>query len=122
MIARGVPGVMWAFFFIAFLGPGLVSGTMAIAAHTVGVLTRGFSEEVDNQPLRRFEPTCGASRRVTYAMVAAPLAWRGWLPNAFFQFESNVRAAVVLCLIGFGALGFQFCLNFKCFRFVRSGS
>src|SRR3546814_19619856 len=71
MIARGVPEVMWAFLFIAFLGPGLVAGTMAIAAHTVGVLTRVFSEAVDNQPLRRFEPTCGASRRVTYAMVAA---------------------------------------------------
>src|SRR3546814_4634951 len=82
MIARGVPEVMWAFLFIAFLGPGLVAGTMAIAAHTVGVLTRVFSEAVDNQPLRRFEPTCGASRRVTYAMVAAPLAWRAWMTRS----------------------------------------
>lgn len=122
MIARGVPEVMWAFLFIAFFGPGLVAGTLAIAAHTLGVLTRVFGEAVDNQPLRRFEPTCGASRGMAYAMVAVPLAWRDWMTYAFFQFESNVRAAVVLGLIGVGGLGFQFNFNFEWFRFERAGT
>ncbi|WP_017525163.1 PhnE/PtxC family ABC transporter permease [Pusillimonas noertemannii] len=122
MIARGVPEVMWAFLFIAFFGPGLVAGTLAIAAHTLGVLTRVFGEAVDNQPLRRFEPTCGASRRMTYALVAVPLAWRDWMTYAFFQFESNVRAAVVLGLIGVGGLGFQFNFNFEWFRFERAST
>lgn len=122
MIARGVPEVTWAFLFIAFFGPGLVAGTLAIAVHTVGVLTRVFGEAVDNQPLRRFEPTCGASRRMTYAMVATPLAWRDWMTYSFFQFESNVRAAVVLGLIGVGGLGFQFSFNFEWFRFERAGT
>src|SRR5690606_21269094 len=66
VISRGVPEVMWAFLFIAFFGPGLVAGTLAIAIHTLGVLTRVFGEALDNQPLRRFEPTCGASRLATY--------------------------------------------------------
>lgn len=122
MIARGVPEVMWAFLFIAFFGPGLVAGTMAIAAHTLGVLTRVFGEAVDNQPLRHFEPACGASRRMTYAMVAVPRVWRDWMTYAFFQFESNVRAAVVLGLIGVGGLGFQFNFNFEWFRFERAGT
>ncbi|HUH87151.1 MAG TPA: ABC transporter permease subunit [Pusillimonas sp.] len=122
MVARGVPEVTWAFLFIAFFGPGLVAGMLAIAVHTVGVLTRVFGEAVDNQPLRRFEPTCGASRRTTYAMVAVPLAWRDWMTYSFFQFESNVRAAVVLGLIGVGGLGFQFSFNFEWFRFERAGT
>lgn len=122
MIARGVPEVMWAFLFIAFFGPGLVAGAMAIAMHTVGVLTRVFGEAVDNLPLRRFEPGCGASRQMTYATMAAPLAWRDWMTYAFFQFESNVRAAVVLGLIGVGGLGFQFNFNFEWFRFERAGT
>src|SRR5690606_18725434 len=66
MIARGVPEVMWAFLLIAFFGPGLVAGALAIALHTLGVMTRMFGEAVDNQPLHRFEPTCGASRPTTY--------------------------------------------------------
>jgi len=122
MISRGVPEVMWAFLFIAFFGPGLVAGTLAIAVHTLGVMTRVFCEAVDNLPLSRFELTSGASRRTAYAMVAAPLAWRDWITYAFFQFESNVRAAVVLGLIGVGGLGFQFNFNFEWFRFERAGT
>lgn len=122
VISRGVPEVMWAFLFIAFFGPGLVAGTLAIAVHTLGVLTRVFGEALDNQPLRRFEPTCGASRMVTYTTVAVPLAWRDWMTYAFFQFESNVRAAVVLGLIGVGGLGFQFNFNFEWFRFERAST
>ncbi|THF64557.1 ABC transporter permease subunit [Pseudothauera nasutitermitis] len=122
MVARGVPEVMWAFLFIAFFGPGLVAGTLAIAVHTLGVLTRVFGEAIDNQPLRRFEPTCGASRPATYAVVAGPLAWRDWMTYSFFQFESNVRAAVVLGLVGVGGLGFQFSFNFEWFRFERAGT
>lgn len=122
VVARGVPEVMWAFLCIAFFGPGLIAGTLAIALHTVGVLTRVFGEAVDNQPLRRFEPTCGASRMATYGLVAVPRVWRDWMTYAFFQFESNVRAAVVLGLIGVGGLGFQFSFNFEWFRFERAGT
>ena len=120
--ARGVPEVMWAFLFIAFFGPGLVAGTLAIAVHTLGVLTRVFGEAIDNQPWRRFEPICGASRPVAYGAVAIPLVWRDWMTYTFFQFESNVRAAVVLGLIGVGGLGFQFSFNFEWFRFERAGT
>lgn len=122
VIARGVPEVMWAFLCIAFFGPGLVAGTLAIALHTLGVLTRVFGEAVDNQPLHRFEPTCGASRMTTYGLVAVPRVWRDWMTYSFFQFESNVRAAVVLGLIGVGGLGFQFSFNFEWFRFERAGT
>ena len=122
VIARGVPEVMWAFLCIAFFGPGLVAGTLAIALHTLGVLTRVFGEAVDNQPLHRFEPTCGASRMRTYGLVAVPRVWRDWMTYSFFQFESNVRAAVVLGLIGVGGLGFQFSFNFEWFRFERAGT
>lgn len=122
MVSRGVPEVMWAFLFIAFFGPGLVAGTLAIAVHTLGVLARVFGETVDNLPLSRFEAVGGASRTVAWGAVAVPVAWRDWMTYAFFQFESNVRAAVVLGLIGVGGLGFQFSFNFEWFRFERAGT
>lgn len=122
LLSRGVPEVMWAFLFIAFFGPGLVAGTLAIAVHTLGVLVRVFGEAVDNLPHRRFEPLCGASRPARYGVVAVPLVWRDWMTYAFFQFESNVRAAVVLGLIGVGGLGFHFSFNFEWFRFERAGT
>lgn len=122
LVSRGVPEVMWAFLFIAFFGPGLVAGTLAIAVHTLGVLARVFGEAVDNLPLRRFEPVCGASRLGCFSVVAVPLCWRDWMTYGFFQFESNVRTAVVLGLIGVGGLGFHFSFNFEWFRFERAGT
>jgi phosphonate transport system permease protein len=122
LVSRGVPEVMWAFLFIAFFGPGLVAGTLAIAVHTLGVMARVFGEAVDNLPHRRFEPVCGASRLSCFGVVAVPLCWRDWMTYGFFQFESNVRAAVVLGLIGVGGLGFHFSFNFEWFRFERAGT
>jgi phosphonate transport system permease protein len=122
LVARGVPEVMWAFLFIAFFGPGLVAGTIAIAIHSMGVLVRVFSETVDNIPYRRFEQSFMGSRMACFGVVAAPISWRDWMTYAFFQFESNVRAAVVLGIVGVGGLGFFFTFNFEWFRFEKAGT
>ncbi|MBD1400861.1 PhnE/PtxC family ABC transporter permease [Pelovirga terrestris] len=122
LIARGVPEVMWAFLFIAFFGPGLVAGTIAISIHSMGVLVRVFSETVDNIPYRRFEQSFMGSRMACFGSVAAPISWRDWMTYTFFQFESNVRAAVVLGIVGVGGLGFFFTFNFEWFRFEKAGT
>ncbi len=122
LVSRGVPEVMWAFLFIAFFGPGLVAGTIALAIHSMGVLVRVFSETVDNIPYRRFEQSFMGSRMACFGVVAAPISWRDWMTYAFFQFESNVRAAVVLGIVGVGGLGFFFTFNFEWFRFEKAGT
>lgn len=54
--------------------------------------------------------------------MAVPTAWRDWLTYAFFQFEANVRTAVVLGIVGAGGLGFQFSFNFEWFRFEKAAT
>ncbi len=122
LTARGVPEVMWAFLFIAFFGPGLLAGTMAITVHTVGVLVRVFGETVDNIPYRRFEQSFMGSRMACFGYVAGPISWRDWLTYSFFQFESNVRTSVVLGIVGVGGIGFMFSVNFEWFNFQRAST
>jgi phosphonate transport system permease protein len=122
LVARGVPEAMWAFLFIAFFGPGLLAGAVAIALHSFGVLVRVFGETVDNHPYRRFEQGFQGSAPACFAYVAAPLSRRDWATYAFFQFESNVRAGVVLGMLGVGGLGFAFTINFEWFRFEKAGT
>lgn len=122
LTARGVPEVMWAFLFIAFFGPGLLAGTVAITIHTVGVLVRVFGETVDNIPYRRFEQSFMGSRMACFGYVASPVSWKDWMTYSFFQFESNVRTSVVLGIIGVGGLGFMFSVNFEWFRYERAGT
>ena len=122
LTARGVPEVMWAFLFIAFFGPGLLAGTVAIMIHTVGVLVRVFGETVDNIPYRRFEQSFMGSRMACFGYVASPISWKDWMTYSFFQFESNVRTSVVLGIIGVGGLGFMFSVNFEWFRFEKAST
>ncbi len=122
LVCRGIPEVMWVLLFIAFFGPGLLAGTLAIGLHSMGLLLRVFSESVDNQPYRRFEQGFMGSRLTLFATVAAPVSARDWLTYGFFQFESNVRMAVVLGLVGVGGLGFQFSFHFEWFRFEQAST
>lgn len=122
LITRGIPEVMWAMFFVAFFGMGVVAGAAAMAIHTLGLLARVFSETVDNIPYRRFEQSFGGSRLATFSYAAVPLSWRDWMTYSFFQFESNVRAGVVLGIIGSAGLGFIFSFNFEHFHYHKAAT
>ncbi|GIK52027.1 MAG: hypothetical protein BroJett014_10000 [Planctomycetota bacterium] len=122
LVARGIPEVMWAMFFVAFFGMGVVAGAAAMAIHTLGLLARVFSETVDNIPYRRFEQSFGGSRLATFSYAAVPMSWRDWMTYSFFQFESNVRAGVVLGIIGSAGLGFIFAFNFEHFHYHKAAT
>jgi len=122
LVMRGVPEVMWAFLFIAFAGPGMLAGALAIALHSAGVLVRVFGETVDNIPHRTLEIASTGSRASTFIAAAAPVSRRDWWTYAFFQFESNIRAGVVLGIVGVGGLGFAFSFNFEWFFFEKAST
>lgn len=123
LLFRGVPEVMWALLLIALFSPGLLAGTLAIALHSTGLLLRVFAESVDNLPYRALEQGGNQGTPLqTYALVATPMVWRDWLTYGFFQFEANVRMAVVLGLVGVGGLGFQFAHSFEWFRFEQAAT
>jgi phosphonate transport system permease protein len=122
LVARAVPEVLWALIFVSFFGLGVAPGMVAIAVHSVGVLVRVFTETVDNIPYRRFEQAFSGSRAATFAYAAAPISFRDWMTYAFFQLESNVRAGVVLGIVGVGGLGFNFAFNFEWFRHERAAT
>ena len=76
-------------------------------------------------PLRTLEVVHAAagSRSKTFLYGAAPRACSrsGW-PTSFFQFESNVRTAVVLGIVGVGGLGFLFSFEFEFFHYRRAAT
>jgi phosphonate transport system permease protein len=80
-----------------------------------------FGETVDNIPYRRFEQSFAGSRMACFGYSAIPVSWRDWMTYSFFQFESNVRAGVVLGIIGSAGLGFVFSFNFD-FQYYERAS
>ena len=92
------------------MGLGPFAGVMAIFIHTTGIIAKLFSEAVEasdprpgrGHPRHRRDTT----QEVIYGIV--PQVMPLWLSYSLYRFESNVRGATVLGIVGAGGIG-QFC-------------
>ncbi|HEV8690913.1 MAG TPA: phosphonate ABC transporter, permease protein PhnE [Ideonella sp.] len=104
---RSVPELVWASLLLIAAGLGPFAGTLALAAHTSGVLGRLFAEAIENAP-----PGPGAALRAQ-GVSGGPVFLYATLPQvlpqlmsyALYRWENNIRAAAVLGVVGAGGLG-----------------
>jgi phosphonate transport system permease protein len=103
-----VPEYVLAFFLLAMVGPGAWPAVLALAIHNAGILGRLGAEVVENLeagPLRAMAGL-GARRSILVAMGAFPLALGRFLLYVFYRFETCVREATVLGMLGILSLGY----------------
>ena len=101
---------------------GVIAGLLGVILHSAGVLARVFTESIDNVPYRSHEGVFNGSRFGTFLYSALPTARHDWSTFSFFQFESNVRAGVVLGVIGIGGIGDSFHSSFTHWSMHRAGT
>lgn len=104
---RSVPELVWASLLLIAAGLGPFAGTLALTAHTAGVLGRLFAEAVENAPagpgaaLR----TQGASAGQVFLYATLPQVLPQLTSYTLYRWENNIRAAAVLGVVGAGGLG-----------------
>ncbi|MGB3832741.1 MAG: phosphonate ABC transporter, permease protein PhnE [Mesorhizobium sp.] len=104
---RAIHELVFAVLFVVAVGLGPFAGVMALFVHTTGILAKLFSEAVeaiDHRPVEAIRAT-GASRLQEVVFGVVPQVMPLWLSYALYRFESNVRAATVLGVIGAGGIG-----------------
>lgn len=104
---RSVPELVWASMLLISAGLGPFAGTLALAAHTSGVLGRLFAEALENAP-----PGPGAALRMqgagparVFLYATLPQVLPQLMSYALYRWENNIRAAAVLGVVGAGGLG-----------------
>lgn len=109
ILMRAVPEFILAFLLLAVLGPGHAwPAILALAIHNGGILARLGSEVVENlepAPLRSLAAV-GGSRRSLMVFGILPLALGRDLLYFFYRFETCVREATVLGMLGVVSLGY----------------
>ncbi|MBI1206358.1 MAG: phosphonate ABC transporter, permease protein PhnE [Azospirillum sp.] len=105
--ARAVHELVFAMLFVVAVGLGPFAGVLALWVHTTGILAKLFSEAVeaiDPRPVEGIRAT-GATRlqEVIYGVI--PQVMPLWISFALYRFESNVRSATVLGVVGAGGIG-----------------
>jgi len=108
ILLRAVPEYIWAFLFLAMLGNNAWPAVLALALHNSGILGRLAGETIENlpsQPLRALSMAGGTRKDV--AMVGVfPMALGRYLLYFFYRFETCVREATVLGMLGVVSLGY----------------
>lgn len=104
---RAINEMVFAMLFIVAVGLGPFAGVLALWVHTTGVLAKLFSEAVeaiDPRPVEGVRATgTSAIEEIVYGVIPQVLPL--WISYALYRFESNVRSATVLGIVGAGGIG-----------------
>ncbi|QDG77234.1 phosphonate ABC transporter, permease protein PhnE [Labrenzia sp. PHM005] len=104
---RAINELVFALIFVAAVGLGPLAGVLALMIHTTGTLAKLFSEAVeaiDPRPVEGIKATgAPAIQEIVYGVVPQVLPL--WISYSLYRFESNVRSATVLGIVGAGGIG-----------------
>ena len=105
--ARAINEMVFAMLFVVAVGLGPFAGVLALWVHTTGILAKLFSEAVesiDPRPVEGIRATgANALHEVIYGVIPQVLPL--WISYSLYRFESNVRSATVLGIVGAGGVG-----------------
>lgn len=119
ILARAVPEYVYAFLLVSLLGPSAWPLVFALALHNVGILGRLWGEVVENQ--RPEQPQqwvrSGAGRVQTYLGSLAPLSFNRFLLFFFYRWETCLREATILGMLGISSLGYYISISRNWLRY-----
>jgi phosphonate transport system permease protein len=105
---RALPEYVIAFLLLTMLGPTAWTAVLALMIHNVGILGRLYAETVENLPAR--VPSTlrgiGAGRLQIAVLGIAPAVIPRLLVYFFYRWETCVREATVLGMLGIFSLGY----------------
>lgn len=106
-ILRAIPELVWASIMLIAAGLGPFAGTVALAAHTTGVLGRLFAETLENLPPHAETSlrTNGVTASSAFLYATLPQGLPQMLSYTLYRWENNIRAAAILGVVGAGGLG-----------------
>jgi phosphonate transport system permease protein len=105
---RGLNEFVLALIFVVAVGLGPFPGILALALHTAGILAKLFSEGIETVDTGQIEAVqaTGASPFQVFTHGVWPQVVPHVVSMTLYRFESNVRAATVLGIVGAGGIGF----------------
>jgi len=105
--SRAINEIVFALLFVVAVGLGPFAGVMALFVHNVGVIAKLFSEAVeaiDPRPVEGIRATgAGKLQEVVFGVI--PQVIPLWISFSLYRFETNVRSATVLGIVGAGGIG-----------------
>lgn len=108
MLGRAMPEYILAFLLLRIFGPTVWALILALAIHNGGILLRLGAEVIDNTVSQASSVILaqGGSRTAAYFGALLPLGFNRLVLFLFYRWESCIREATVLGMLGVASLGF----------------
>ena len=106
--SRSIPEYVYGFLFLGILGPHAWPLVLALAVHNFGIVGRLGAESVENQPPQRLATlrSAGLRRRQVFVAAIVPGILTRFFVFFFYRWETCLRDATVLGMLGVSSLGF----------------
>jgi phosphonate transport system permease protein len=121
---RAINEIVFALLFVVAVGLGPLAGVLALAVHNVGIIAKLFSEAVeaiDPRPVEGIRAT-GATRLQEVVHGVFPQVMPLWSSFTLYRFETNVRSATVLGIVGAGGIGQPLFENIRSFQYGETAA
>ena len=107
-VLRAVNEFVFALMFVTAVGLGPFAGMLALGLHTGGVLGKLLSETIEAIDPGQVEgvSAVGAGRLSVIAFGVIPQVMPNFLSYLMLRFESDIRSASVIGMVGGGGIGF----------------
>lgn len=118
-ILRSLPDIVWGMLFVAFVGVGSLAGVLALIMFNIGIvakLTAETIDAVDQGPLEAAD-AAGATAVQRARVAVLPQILPNFASYSMYVFELNVRASVVLGIVGAGGIGNTIAVEFARFNY-----
>ena len=121
---RAINEIVFALLFVVAVGLGPLAGVLALAVHNIGIIAKLFSEAVeavDPRPVEGIRAT-GATRLQEVIFGVVPQVMPLWSSYTLYRFETNVRSATVLGIVGAGGIGHSLYENIRSFHYSETAA
>jgi phosphonate transport system ATP-binding protein len=106
---RAVPSLLWALLAVGAFGLGVLPGVVALAAYSLGYLTKFYYEAFESVDPRVPDAlrALGLGRAQVFLSGIVPGSHLALLSSTIFMLEYNFRTATVLGIVGAGGIGYE---------------
>ncbi len=116
---RSIDALIWALVFVGVVGLGPFAGILAIAVSDTGALGKLFSEAVESAEDRARESVLanGGTSLLAVRFGLLPQVLPVIAGQILYFFESNVRSATIIGIVGAGGIGLQLSEQIRTYDF-----
>jgi phosphonate transport system permease protein len=108
LLVRCVPELVVAVIFVAAIGPGPKTGTLALAIGMFGFITKLFADSIEEarQGIRDGVNSTGANRLQESVTGVLPQVAPSMISHSLYLLDVAIRSSTILGIVGGGGIGF----------------